>query len=113
VSPLRKRIAYKKKGGSPLLRYIMFLIIAVAAFYLLFYHRFENKTIYETFVGYFKSEVEKSPSITIINADKEAKKIGPKEYNKEKKPEKEKNKPGSESSKDEIEEVIRKKLNEK
>lgn len=71
MSPLNRRIVYRKKDRSPLLRYLFVLIFISAVIYLLFYFRVDNKTIYERSVGFFKSEIEKSPSVTIVESKKD------------------------------------------
>ncbi len=110
MSPLKKRIAYKKKSGFPAGKYILYLIIFAAAVYVLFYHRFDNRTIYERVTGFFRSEIEKSPSVSIVDADREVKKVIRNEQKRENhSPDKEPvNK--TDTEKDEIEEVIKKKL---
>lgn len=113
MSPLNRRIAYKKKGGFPFVKYLVFIVIFVVAFYLLFYQKFENKTIYERVVGFFKSEIEKTPSVTIKEADKELKDLSKREAHKEDNPAKKEAPKATDSDQDEIEEVIKKKLNQK
>jgi len=114
MSPLNKRILRKKKSGSPVIKYIFLIVFVAAAVYILFYHRFNDRTIYERTLGFFRSEIEKSPSVSIIGTEREIKpnrNKGTAEKLKIKTPEK--NNPGPSEEKDEIEEIIKKKLNTK
>ncbi len=110
MCPLRKRIAYKKKSKFNAGKYILILVLIVVAIYLLFYHRFEKHTIYERAIGFFKSEIEKSTDITIVDADKEVKKIIKGEPKKDNAGSNKGDSTQKTSEKDEIEEVIKKKL---
>ncbi|MGC9044381.1 MAG: hypothetical protein ACP5KG_11060 [Myxococcota bacterium] len=113
MSPLNKRIAYKKRGGLPVLKYFLLIVIFVVAFYLLFYHKFENRTIYERVAGFFKSEIEKTPSVTIKEADKGVKSLSKREIPDDNPPTKKESPKNGGEEKDEIEEVIKKRLKEK
>lgn len=110
MSPLNKRIAYKKKNKSPIARYIFIIALVSLIAYFLFYHRFDGKTVYERVVGFFKSEIEKSPSISIVNADKEVKKFFKNEPKNNNIPSIKESGDKSSNEGDEIEEVIKKKL---
>ena len=114
MSPLNKRILRKKKGGSPIIKYLFAIIFLAAVIFLLFYYKFDNRTIYERTLGFFKSEIEKSPSVTIIGSDKEIKSNRNKgTTEKEKTETHQKSSPKPLEEKDEIEEVIKKKLDTK
>ncbi|MCX7957697.1 MAG: hypothetical protein N3B13_01465 [Deltaproteobacteria bacterium] len=110
MSPLRKRIAYKKKSSFSAGRFILYILLIAGAVYLLFFHRFENKTVYERVTGFFKSEIEKTPDVSISDADREIKKITKSEHKRTNQVSEKEDQKKSDSDKDEIEEVIRKKL---
>lgn len=110
MSPLDKRIAYKKKSGFNFGRFIIYLVIIAAFVYILFYHNFNGQSLYKRTVGFFKSEIEKSPSVSIRNAEKEIKKILKTDAKKETGPENSKKDAQKGEEGDEIEEVIKKKL---
>lgn len=109
-APLNRRIAYRKKGRSPLLRYLFILLFISAVIYLLFYFRLGDRTIYERGVGFFKSEIEKSPSVTIVESNNDI--HGAKQHRPgvEKSLEPKKDSKIDSREGDEIEEIIKKKL---
>ncbi|MCX7944899.1 MAG: hypothetical protein N2746_10375 [Deltaproteobacteria bacterium] len=113
MSPLDKRIAYKKKSSFSIGKYLLYFLVLATIAYLLFYHRFNNKTIYERAVGFFKSELEKSPNISIIDADKEIKNVIKNTHKKDTAFDQKNTPQKLNSEKDEIEEVIKKKLQER
>ncbi len=115
MSPLNRRIAYKKKSGFPVVKYLIILIFLSTLIYLLFYYKWENKTIYERAIGFFRSEIEKSPAITILESEKNTHRNKNSDQRNKKPEQDSENQRNNQQNKeqqekDEIEEIIKKKL---